>query len=70
MKSNRYALSVAYKTNDIARVRELFATRPLTEHGADLARYLLTASPPSLDMVKVLVEFGYDLKVEGHRILQ
>jgi hypothetical protein len=27
-------------------------------------------SPPSLDVVKLFVEFGYDVKAEGHKMLQ
>jgi hypothetical protein len=92
MSADQRELEAACKTNDIAHVRELLATRPLNnndatncsltgspslplmrfllEHGADLARYLLVDSPPSLDMVKLLVEFGYDVEAEGHKMLQ
>jgi hypothetical protein len=44
--------------------------RCLLEHGADLKRYLEINAPPSLDMIKLLVKFGYDVKAEGHKILQ
>lgn len=42
--------------------------RCLLEHGAVLAK--LVKSPPSLDMVKLFVEFGYDVEAEGHKMLQ
>jgi hypothetical protein len=92
MDADQQELEAACRANDIARVRELFATRPLNdrdaticsfstspslplmrcllEHGADFARYLWVESPPSLDIVKLFVEFGYDVKSEGHKILQ
>jgi len=45
--------------------------RCLLEHGADFTRYLLLVlPPPSLDTVKLFVEFGYDVKAEGHKMLQ
>lgn len=90
MSADQRELGAACKANDIARVRELFATRPLNnndatncglttspslplmrcllEHGAVLAK--LVNSPSSLDMVKLFVEFGYDVKAEGHKMLQ
>lgn len=92
MSADQREFEAACKANDIARVRELFATgrlndndatncsfttslslpimRCLLKHGADIARYLLVKSPPSLDMVKLFVEFGYDVKAEGHKMLQ
>jgi hypothetical protein len=92
MNADQRELQEACKANDIARVRELFATRPLTgldadlyggltspdlplmrcllEHGADIERHLLVSPPTSLDMVKLFVEFGYDVKAEGHKMLQ
>lgn len=92
MYADQQELESACRANDIARVRELFATRLLNdkdatscsfttspdlplmrcllEHGADFARYLLVEAPPSLDMVKLFVEFGYDVKAEGHKMLQ
>jgi hypothetical protein len=44
--------------------------RCLLELGADLRWYLLKNAPPSLDMIKLFIEFGYDVKAEGHKILQ
>jgi hypothetical protein len=44
--------------------------RCLLEHGADLRWYLEKHAPPSLDMIKLFVEFGYDVKSEGRKILQ
>jgi hypothetical protein len=45
--------------------------RMLLEHGADPAA---CATPRcmkrSIDLVKLLVEFGYDIKINGHCILQ
>ena len=52
------------------RVSDLSLMRCLLEHGADLRWYLKKNAPPSLDMIKLFVEFGYDVKVEGHKILQ
>ena len=89
MSADQRELKAACKANDIAHVRELFATRPLNnidatncglftsslplmrclhEHGAVLAK--LVNSATSLDMVKLFVEFGYDVKAEGHKMLQ
>lgn len=44
--------------------------RCLFEHGAEIAKYLRAVPPPSLDMVKLFVEYGYDVKAEGHKMLQ
>ena len=52
------------------RISDLSLMRCLLEHGADLRWYVEKNAPPSLDMVKLFVEFGYDVKVEGHKILQ
>lgn len=93
MSVDQRELEAAREANNIARVRELFATRPLSdndansssfnpppslplnrclvEHRSDLARHVSVGSPPSLDMIKLFVEFGYfDVKVEGHKMLQ
>lgn len=92
MSADQQELVAACKTDDIARVRELFATRPLNnddasycifrtspslpmmrcllEHGAQFASYVKVKSPPSLDVVNLFVEFGYDVKTEGHKMLQ
>lgn len=92
MSVDQRELEAACKTNDIARVSELFATRPLNnddashcifrtspslplmrcllEHGAEFASYVRVKSPPSLDVVKLFVEFGYDVEAEGHKMLQ
>ena len=89
MIADELELEAACEANDIARVRELFATRPLNnddatkrrsssasvplmrcllEHGADLD--LCVKAPRSLDMVKLFVEFGFDVKAGGHMMLQ
>jgi hypothetical protein len=52
------------------RTSEPSLMRCLLEHGADLRWYLEKHAPPSLDMIKLFVEFGYDVKSEGHKILQ
>jgi hypothetical protein len=91
MSADQLELKEACKANDVARVRELFATRPLNandaticsatispvplmrcllEHGADIARCLRVDPPSSLDMVKLFVEFGYNVKAEGYKMLQ
>lgn len=92
MGADQRELEIACKANDVACVRELFATRQLSdndatkcsfhaspdlalmrcllEQGADFSRYLWVKPPPSLDMVKLFVEFGYDVKAEGHKVLQ
>lgn len=45
--------------------------RCLVEHRPDLARHISVNSPPSLEMIKLFVEFGYfDVKAEGHKMLQ
>ena len=51
-------------------VESLDMMRCLLELGADILAYTNRRPPGSLDRVKLLVEFGYDVKVEGHKILQ
>jgi len=51
-------------------VESLDTMRCLLEHGADASRYMSGSSFKSLDMVKLCVEFGYDVKTEGHKLLQ
>jgi hypothetical protein len=63
-------LSQKDATSCTFRISDLPLMRCLLEHGADLRRYLEKNAPPSLDMIKLFVEFGYDVKAEGHRILQ
>lgn len=93
MSVDQRELEAACEANNIARLRDLFATRPsnddgansfsfnpppsrplnqcLVEHRPDLARHVSVDSPPSLDMIKLFVEFGYfDVKAEGHKMLQ
>jgi hypothetical protein len=92
MEADQRKLQMACKTNNIARVRELFTTRSLNEtdatlcsytispdlplmrclleHGAGFASDLRVQPPPSLDMVELFVEFGYNVKAEGHKMLQ
>lgn len=93
MSVDQQELEAASEANNIARVRELFATKPsndddtnrfsfnpppslplnlcLVEHRPDLVRHVSVRSPPSLDMIKLFVEFGYfDVKAEGHKMLQ
>ena len=90
-------LHEACKTNDLARIQELFRTKPLSdadatnelkrglgsgseatptprircllEHGADL-NVLGIRDIKSLDVFKLLAEFGFDIKTEAHLILQ
>lgn len=45
--------------------------RMLLQHGADPAVCATTRlMKRSIDLVKLLVEFGYDIKINGHDILQ
>jgi len=44
--------------------------RCLLEHGADISTYTNGRPPRSLEKVKLLAEFGYDVRGEGHKILQ
>lgn len=44
--------------------------RCLLEHGADLRWYLVKHAPPSLNVIKLFVEFGFDVEAGGHTILQ
>lgn len=42
----------------------------LLEHGADADRIASSLGGPSLDVLKLLTRFGYDVKAQGHLILQ
>ena len=44
--------------------------RCLLEHGADANQMASTIHVPSLDVFKLLARFGYDVKANGHLILQ
>ena len=59
-----------YATRCRLHVKTLEMMRCLLEHGADASRCMFGSSPKSLDVVKLCVEFGYDVKAEGHKILQ
>jgi hypothetical protein len=59
-----------YATWCMLDVESLDTMRCLLEHGADASRYMSGSSPKSLDAVKLCVEFGYDVKAEGHKLLQ
>jgi hypothetical protein len=51
--------------------RDLVVTRLLLEHGADPAVCGRThRMSQSFDLIKLLVEFGYDIKINGHCVLQ
>jgi len=51
--------------------RDLSVTRLLLEHGADPAVCARTyRMSQSFDLIKLLVEFGYDIKINGHCVLQ
>jgi hypothetical protein len=51
--------------------RNLQVTRLLLEHGADPAVCARTnRMSESFDLIKLLVEFGYDIKINGHCVLQ
>jgi hypothetical protein len=67
---NTRPLSQKDATSCTFRISDLALMRCLLEHGADLRRYLEKNAPPSLDMIKLFVEFGYDVKAEGHKIIQ
>lgn len=43
--------------------------RLLLEHGAD-ANVVPSITTTSLEVVKLLTEFGFDIKSEGHKILE
>jgi hypothetical protein len=58
------AISYTYEMSNLPLMRCLL------EHGADLRWYLEKHAPPSLDMIKLFVESGYDVKSEEHKILQ
>lgn len=64
------SLGNEYATKYSRGMESLDLMRCLLEHGADIETYMCQQSPKSLDMVKLFVEFGYDVKAEGHRILQ
>lgn len=94
MSVDQQELEAAREAKHVARVRELFATKPLNDddsngfsfkppppslpldlclvkHRPDLKRHVSVRSPPSLDMIKLFVEFGYfDVRAEGHKMLQ
>ena len=64
------SLGNEYATNYSCGVESLDLMGCLLEHGADVETYMCQRSPISLGMVKLFVEFGYDVKAEGHKILQ
>ena len=59
-----------YATRCILGAKSLDMMRCLFEQGADASTYMHRGTPKSLDVVKLCVEFGYDVKAEGHKILQ
>jgi hypothetical protein len=59
-----------YATRCILGVKSLDMMRCLLEQGAEASTYMHRSTPKSLAVVKLCVEFGYDVKVEGHKILQ
>lgn len=63
-------LNDEYATQYILKVESLDVMRCLLEHGADASTYMHRGTPKSLDVVKSCVEFGYNVKAEGHKILQ
>lgn len=64
------SLGNEYATKYSCGVESFDLMRCLLEHGADIETYMCLQSPKSPDMVKLFVEFGYDVKAEGHKILQ
>jgi hypothetical protein len=51
--------------------RNLSTMRLLLEHGADPATYATTrCMGESIELIKLLVEFGHEIKINGHWILQ
>ena len=64
------SLGNEYATEYSRGVESLDLMRCLLERGADIDTYIYQQSPKSLDMVKLFVEFGFDVKAEWHKILQ
>ena len=64
------SLDKDYATKYNRDVESLDMMRCLFEHGADISAWTNRRPPRSLDKMKLLVEFDYDVKAEGHKILQ
>ena len=63
-------LDKEYATTCSRDAESLDMMRCLLEHGAEISTYTNGRPPKSLEKVKLLAEFGYDVKAEGHKILQ
>lgn len=63
-------LNSADATNVVTKKHSIRTLQCLLEHGADADRVRSKLRVPSLDVLKVLARFGYDVKAKGHLILQ
>ena len=63
-------LNSADATNVITEQHSVCTLQCLLEHGADANRARSRIGVPSLDVLKILAKFGYDVKAKGHLILQ
>ena len=63
-------LDKEYATTCSRDAESLDMMRCLLEHGVDISTYTNGRPPESHEKVKLLAEFGYDVKAEGHKILQ
>ncbi|GAB7325796.1 hypothetical protein MBLNU13_g09884t2 [Cladosporium sp. NU13] len=64
------SLDSADATNVVTKKHSIRTLQCLLEHGADTNRIQSRIRLPSLDVLKLLTRFGYDVKANGHLILQ
>ena len=64
------SLDSADATDVFTKRHSIRTLQCLLEHGADANRISSKIRTPSLDVLKLLARFGYDVKANGHLILQ
>lgn len=64
------SLDSADATSVVTKKHSIRTLQCLLEHGADATRIRGKLRVPSLDILKLLASFGYDVKSNGHVILQ
>lgn len=63
-------LDSADATDVVTKKHSIRTLQCLLEHGADADRIRSKIRVPSLDVLKLLARFGYNVKAKGHLILQ
>ena len=64
------SLDSADATDVVTKKHSIRTLQCLLEHGADATCIRSKLRVPSLDVLKLLARFGYDVKAKGHLILQ